>query len=139
MTGPQPTLGVSTLLLHEGRALLVRRARAPLSGLWALPGGRVRYRESLREAARRELLEETGVTGANFRRLDVVEIVEPDGVPEHFVLVVFQGDFLSGTPTAGGDAAEARWVGLDEYRSLPLAEQTRAILDRHAGNLAHAR
>lgn len=133
MTGLSPVLGVSTLVVRGRDILLVRRSRSPLEGLWSLPGGRLEYGEALAFAAARELKEETGIEAANFRRLDVVELLNPGGEPGHFVLVVFQGDFLSGQPTAGDDAAEARWVSLSECRTLPLTDQTRMIIDRYAG------
>lgn len=135
MTVPQPILGVSILVVHERQILLVSRRRPPREGLWALPGGRVIYGEALGDAAQRELMEETGVTVSNPRPIDLVEIIDPDGTPGHFVLVVFQGDFTSGTPTAGDDAAEARWIGPEESRSLPLAAETRDLIDRHAAEL----
>lgn len=129
----QPVLGVSVLLRHNGRILLVRRGREPFAGLWSLPGGRVEYGETLAAAAARELAEETGVEAANLRFLDFTEIIHPDGAGFHYVLLVFVGDYRSGSPLGGGDAAEARWVDPAEFRSLPLADQTRTIVDRHLG------
>lgn len=134
----QPILGVSVLLRQNGRILLVRRGREPLAGLWSLPGGRVELGETLAAAAARELAEETTITAANLRPLDLAEVIDPGGAGGHFVLVVFTGDFRSGTPVAGDDAVEARWVDLAEFRTLPLADQTRAIVDRHLGMLADA-
>ena len=138
MAGPQPILGVSILLHHRGRLLLVRRGREPLAGFWSLPGGRVEFGERLADAVARELLEETGVTAANLKPIDFAEVIDAGGAAGHFVLVVFQGDFRSGTPIAGDDAAEARWVEPTEFRSLPLADQTRTIIDRHIGMPADA-
>ena len=139
MAGPQPILGVSILLHHRGRLLLVRRGREPLAGFWSLPGGRVEFGERLADAVARELLEETGVTAANLKPIDFAEVIDAGGAVGHFVLVIFEGDFRSGTPIAGDDAAEARWVDSTEFRSLPLADQTRTIIDRHIGMPADAR
>ena len=66
-----PTFAVSVdvviLTVSGGRlhVLLVRRGVAPFKGMWAIPGGFKRPTETLDEAAKRELAEETGVDGAS--------------------------------------------------------------------------
>src|ERR687895_767032 len=57
------TVDVVILTMAEGElhVLLVRRGEEPFEGMWAIPGGFKRPRETLDEAARRELAEETGV------------------------------------------------------------------------------
>lgn len=131
----RPVLGVSTLVRHRGRTLLVRRGRPPLAGYWALPGGRVEIGEALAAAAIREVREETGVTVHDLRQIDLAEIIQADGaggVALHFVLVVFQAEFQSGVPAAGDDAAEARWVPAAEMPALMLTEDTKRIIASHA-------
>ncbi|HEX8926712.1 MAG TPA: NUDIX domain-containing protein, partial [Terriglobales bacterium] len=68
----RPLLGVGGVVVHNGRALLVRRASEPLKGEWSIPGGLVELGEKLIDAVRREVLEETGL------------IVEPGEVLELF-------------------------------------------------------
>ena len=57
----RPILAVSLAVFREGRVLVARRARAPLKGLYSLPGGVVEIGETLHEAALRELDEEVGL------------------------------------------------------------------------------
>ena len=52
---------VGAIVLEKGEVLLVRRNHAPAMGQWSLPGGRVEWGETLREAVAREVREETGV------------------------------------------------------------------------------
>jgi len=57
----RPILAVSAAVFREGRALIVRRARAPLLGHFSLPGGGVEVGETLAVALARELMEEVGI------------------------------------------------------------------------------
>ena len=62
---PRPVLGVSICVWRDspagGEVLLVKRGNAPGKGLWAPVGGRVEWGETLVQAARREVLEETAI------------------------------------------------------------------------------
>lgn len=60
------------------KILLIRRKNDPYKGKWALPGGFVKEKEELIDAAERELKEETGVSGVNLEQLYAFGGVERD-------------------------------------------------------------
>ncbi|MEL0000850.1 MAG: NUDIX hydrolase [Acidimicrobiaceae bacterium] len=113
-------LAVGALVLHHVRVLLVRRSTPPEAGRWSFPGGRVEPGERMADAAAREVREETGLDVEIDRPLDWVERIGPD---HHFVIVDFAATVPERQePTPGDDAADARWVHLDEISTLALVD-----------------
>jgi len=131
---PGPVLGVSTVVQRADAVLLVKRAKSPFRGVWAFPGGRVEFGESLKAAARREVLEETGLEVDIEEQIDRAEILqghETAGVAaHHYVLIVFAARYIGGQPNAGDDAREARWFRAEELRSVETTPDTARILAR---------
>src|SRR5690606_14463941 len=81
---------VSVALVRGDRVLLVRRARAPSQGFYAFPGGKVEVGETLEGAARRELLEETGLEAAGLRPVSEIFIEGgSEGHPVDYLLTIF--------------------------------------------------
>jgi ADP-ribose pyrophosphatase YjhB (NUDIX family) len=107
-------------LVHDeaGRLLVVRRGRPPSEGLWSIPGGRIEPGETGREATRREVREETGLT---VRVGELVGSVERPG-PDDTVYVIddYAAEVVAGALRAGDDATQARWVTDDDLADLPL-------------------
>ena len=113
----RPLVGVGVVVVQARELLLVQRGKDPGRGLWAVPGGKVRPGEMMRVAARREVLEETGLDVEIGDVVWVGEVIE-DGY--HIVLIDFEGRVVGGSLRAGDDAAEARWVDLADVTDLPL-------------------
>ncbi len=129
----RPTLGAIGVVLHEGRALLVQRGKAPDKGLWGYPGGHVELGETVAEAAARELLEETGLEvtpGAVLGTLDLIHRDPAGALQSHFFLVAVACHFQSGTPKAADDAAAVAWVEYDQIlrEELPMSAHVPEVL-----------
>ena len=125
-----PRLGASVVLWKDNSVLLVKRKAGPYAGKWALPGGNVAFGERMAEAAKRELLEETGVTAAIGRPVGIFEIVMDEPVPAHFVLMAFAADYESGAAKAAADAAEVQWMMAGELESADITPQSREAIAR---------
>jgi 8-oxo-dGTP diphosphatase len=110
------------VLLHAGtdgglRVLLIQRRSDPYAGVWALPGGHVDRGETARQAAARELAEETGIQVSADELAELGVYDEPDRDPRgRYVSVAFAAVVDEAIePDAGDDAARAEWkpVALD--------------------------
>lgn len=128
-----PVVGVGAIVVHEGAVLLVKRGQQPNEGEWAIPGGKLKWGETLKQGAEREILEETGVTIEAGELLYQFEHIVSDesGVPAyHYVVLDVEGQYLSGKPLAADDAADARWIALDELNSVNLNQTTQQALNK---------
>jgi 8-oxo-dGTP diphosphatase len=118
-----PICAVGAIVLEKGEVLLVRRNRAPALGQWSLPGGRVEWGETLREAIAREVREETGIDIEVEGLAGIAERILPDdeGKTEyHYVILDFWARPKSRDLTPGDDASEARWVPVGELNDYEL-------------------
>ena len=115
---PKPTVDIAAT--DGKRVVLVKRGRDPFKGSWVLPGGFVEYGETVEDAARREMLEETGI---QVELIDVLGVYsEPNRDPRgHQISTVFVGRPLSNELKAGDDAEEAAWRDLDSIKHGDLA------------------
>ena len=127
MTLPNPIPAVGVVCLRGDEVLLIRRGTPPRQGEWSLPGGRIEPGERAVDAALRELREETGVEAVISGLIDVVDGLFPEA-GRHYVLIDYAARWLSGEPVAGDDAAEARFVALDEVEGLVDWSETRRII-----------
>jgi len=129
-----PATGASILVHVDGSAVIVKRGKEPSKGLWALPGGRQEFGETLEMTARRELLEETGLTANTIRFLQMIESMRHDEnglATSHYVLGVFLVTAISGTLVAGDDAAEAEWITRERLTEFDFTGTTLDILEAH--------
>lgn len=120
---PRPALTVDCVVFgfDEGelKVALIRRANEPYRGRWALPGGYVELDESLEEAARRELREETGIERLYLEQLYTFGAVDRDP-RERVVSVAYYAlvSLAEQRMRAATDATDAAWVPLSSVRRL---------------------
>ncbi|MBI1383703.1 MAG: NUDIX domain-containing protein [Rhizobiales bacterium] len=122
--------------------LLVKRAAGPAAGLWSLPGGKIEPGEVARDAALRELAEETGVRARLCGLVDVAEVIRrgtDGGLLAHYAIVVFTGLLEWGEVRAGSDAAEAGWLDVGALDGVAATDGLAAIVSAAARRITKHR
>jgi 8-oxo-dGTP diphosphatase len=139
-----PRVGVGAVILDGDRVLLVKRGQPPSQGKWSIPGGLIHLGERIEDAVRREVLEECGVRvrllglcGVIDRvRLAPSHVLPPGGQPArvhyHYVIIDYAAAIEAGTPRAGSDAAEVRWVPVSEVERYDTTDGLADMVHRAA-------
>jgi ADP-ribose pyrophosphatase YjhB (NUDIX family) len=127
----RPLLGVGSVIVSNGRVVLIRRGSNPDYGLWSIPGGLVEKGERLREACARESLEETGIVVEVKELLEVLSriVYDDEGrVQYDFVIVDFRAEPIDGELKASTDASEARYVRFEDLKDYEITETVKDLL-----------
>ncbi len=119
------TRGAFAAITRNGTVLLVRSRTTPeYVHHWSLPGGVVEEGESLQSGAKREVIEETGVV-CEVEKL----IAKVDNVYSDIRVSIFKAKYISGEINIDKmEIAEAQWISFEEALTLPLAYNTKAII-----------
>jgi mutator protein MutT len=135
----QPAVGVGAIVIHEGRVLLIRRAKEPLRGRWMVPGGTVEAGETLEQALVREVEEETGLRVRPRELVTVVDrIHREDGrLLYHYVILDYLCEYVAGSLRAASDADAAAMVLPEDLPAYDLPEKALEVVQegfRRAGS-----
>ncbi|HDD35921.1 MAG: NUDIX hydrolase [Archaeoglobaceae archaeon] len=127
----KPLVGVGAFIVKNNKVLLVKRANEPNKGKWSIPGGVVKLGESLIDALKREIFEETGL---EIEALDVAcvseEIVRDNtGIKFHYVIIDFFAKVVGGELRVGSDAEDAKWISFDELDEVEIVDFVKKLID----------
>ncbi len=121
------TVDLAIFTVRSGllQILLIERAEEPFARYWALPGGFVKTEESVANAARRELCEETGLKNLDLHLEQLATYGNPNRDPRMRVISVAHVALIPDLPLpiAGGDAVSARFWPVDELRLNPKTDK----------------
>lgn len=127
----KPAIGVASIVFHHDKVLLVQRANEPGKGQWSFPGGKLHAGETLKQAAERETLEETGVrVSANSiaHTFEMIEYGDNKELKFHYIIIDLDATYLDGQPEASDDALDARWISMKDIAALNVHPETRKLL-----------
>jgi 8-oxo-dGTP diphosphatase len=127
----RPVVAVGGVVIHDSRALLIRRGQPPLEGRWSIPGGVLEVGETIAKGIERELKEETGVQARVLELIEIYEKVFRDGNSQpqyHFVILDYLCEFVEGTAEPGGDVTEVVWASEQQLDSLALTEAASRVI-----------
>jgi 8-oxo-dGTP diphosphatase len=127
----RPIVGIGIVVIKGNTVLLVRRGKPPNIGAWTLPGGAQELGETTEEAARRELLEETGIEVGTLHFAATVDNIRRDEtgrVRFHYTIIDFAARWVSGDPVADTDVTEAVWAPLDALDDYGLWSEAHRVI-----------
>ena len=126
-----PFVGVGVVVRKGDQFLLIRRGKEPMKGAWSIPGGRQNLGETVKEAAIREIREETGLDIDIIGLVDVIDSIRKDDngvVAWHATLIDYAARHVAGEAVAGDDALSVGWFALEDLQELGLWDETERII-----------
>ncbi len=147
----RPVVGVGGVIVDHGRTVLIRRGTEPLLGQWSIPGGTIELGESIEEAVRRELREETGL---EVRVLELIELFDRIYIDEnrrakaqplqgrspkakggkrpryHYVIADYLCELVGGEARAGSDVTDLAFAREDDLPKFHLTEKATSVLKK---------
>ena len=127
----RPWIGIGIVVIKGDQVLLCRRGKPPGVGSWTLPGGAQDLGETCEAAARRELLEETGLTVGELHfcaHVDTIRHDQDGRIRFHYTILDFAARWSEGEPIAGSDVSEVEWAPIDALEPYDLWSEAHRII-----------
>ena len=135
----RPFVGIGIVVIKDDRVLLCRRGKPPNVGSWTLPGGAQDLGETCESAARRELMEETGLEVGPLHfcaHVDTIRRDEDERVRFHYTILDFAARWVSGEPAAATDVEAVEWAPLNALEPYDLWSEAHRIIGIARGLVA---
>ena len=130
-----PRVAVGAVVIHQSKVLLILRNQAPAKDMWAIPGGSVELGETMKSAAEREVMEETGLqvrAGDVVYTFDAIHTDAQGRVQYHYVIVDLLAEALDPDQPLrpADDVRDAAWFTLADLANpeLPISPTTYELL-----------
>lgn len=118
-------LGVLVYIEKDEQILMIhRQKRDEHQGFWLAPGGKIEANEPPHEAARREVIEETGLELTNLRLQGLLSFPDLGDSPfgDEWQVFLFHADRFKGELTDHCPEGQLQWVARDKLQELPMWE-----------------
>ena len=128
-----PMVGVGAVVWKSDKFLLIKRGKKPFFGKWSIPGGRQELGETAKQAAAREVYEETSLNVKISNLIEVVDSIikdETEAVQFHSTLINYTAEWISGKAKAKSDAIDIAWHDIDELTGLGLWPETTRVIKK---------
>ena len=127
----RPRLTAAVLVEKDGKFLLAERNKVNANGYWVIPGGGVKFGETIEAAAIREIKEETNLDVEIVKRIGYEEVINVPG-KYHSIVFFHLAKPLHNAIKAEGDVSDARYFTLEEIKRLKIVQSVEDCL-RKAG------
>lgn len=128
-----PLVGVGAVIINNDSVLLVKRKHEPGKDLWSIPGGLVELGETVQEAVKREVKEETGLDVEVVKLIDVVDNIikdEQNRIKFHYILIDFLVSIIGGECKPTSDASEIKWFKNHELTNYKVTNTAMKLLKK---------
>ena len=127
----RPLVGIGVVLIKPGAVLLVRRSKPPAGGTWSIPGGAQELGETAEAAARRELMEETGLAAGPLTLVANVDSIHHDAagrVQWHYTILDFAAQWQGGEPVPSSDVSAAEFAPFERLPDYALWDEAVRVI-----------
>ncbi|MEM1994494.1 MAG: NUDIX hydrolase [Nitrososphaerales archaeon] len=129
----RPFAAVGAVIKKDGRVLLVKRRFEPSREKWSIPGGLVELGERVKDAVKREILEEVGLEIKLIKLIDVVDNItrDKDGrIRFHYILSDYLAAPKGGVLKGNEEVLDIGWFTPEEASKLNLTKTSRHLLKK---------
>lgn len=119
---------VGALILNPKNKLFLMKSTGKFGSDWIIPGGKIRFGESMEDALEREIIEETNLRLFDINLLGAEELIEKD---RHFIFLEFLAFTKDNKIKLNYEANEYGWFGEMDLKQISIAKPTQELIDKY--------